>query len=987
MKKRILVFLLFAIILFSQHLDPKLEKWINIGSLQTKFMAAGAERAWNGLKYEGMCWPAMYAHSDNHVIDRQWLVCKNFNADDSTHYDYLGIYFGSSLDPNYGYPVKLEQSAKFNNPEIIINNVAQNITNNVDTLHSATVSYERKLINVFNSYLGVEFKRTVYAYSQQYHDNYFITEYILKNTGNIDDDDEIELPENSIEGLLFAMMPRYATSSEAKFITSSQMAWGKHQWISFMDNYDVNPYNPDSLRCFWTWLGQSSDIPSTWDQIGAPDGGNGTLFGSDSGRLTSPQFAGMAVIHADRSAMDKRNDPAQPLTLAWHGGDSYPSILNKNESASEDLYKMLTWESLYSGNYGGYGDDEPMVGSNPLRKPYGNEKPQLIPGNEPGGPAALITFGPYDLPHIGDSIRIVLVEAVNGLCRKKCIKVGENWLAGTDLILPDGSSASNRDQYKNEWFYTGRDSLFQTFKRATVAYRHNLTIPDPPLPPLSFTVTSQTQSVDLAWTASPSESEINFGGYRVYRAEGSQTAFYELIFSCNVADDIYEYTDRTTRGGVEYYYYIVSYTDGTLNNSPELNPIGELISSPLYTKTLTPVVPYHIDVIPPEVGDGSETNPYEISSINNLYWLSLNPEETDKHFVQTRDISLYETTTFSNTGWETIYQFSGVYDGQGHMLDSLRINNPSKNYCGLFGKINGGTILDLHLRNVDIIGGEYSGAFAGRAMNNAQLTRCSVQGSIAGKNFTGAIVGENNLSGIENCYSTGSVSGNEKVGGICGYNASSDLSNSYSRCSISAVNRVGGLVGHDVRSNVDNCYSTGRVEASSNMGGLVGFSFNSDYSSCFWDTQTSEQATSTEGTAKTTSEMKLESTYTDSGWNFTDTWLIDLKCNEGYPILKWELANTGIENETIPSVTYLHQNYPNPFNPRTEISYQLTTDGNIDLSIFNINGKKVHTLINGYQKRGYHKISWDAGDIPSGIYLYRLQAGGFIETRKLILMK
>ena len=187
----------------------------------------------------------------------------------------------------------------------------------VDTYHSNSVSYERKLVNIFNSYLGVEYKRTVYAYSQQYHNNYYITEYVLKNTGNIDEDELIELQENNIEDLLFSMMPRYATCREASYVVDRQTAWGKDQWVSFMDIDNVVPYNPDSLRCFWTWLGQSVDATYTWDHMGAPDGGNGTLFNSDFGRLTSPQFAGMAVLHADRSVIDKNNDNKQPIILAY----------------------------------------------------------------------------------------------------------------------------------------------------------------------------------------------------------------------------------------------------------------------------------------------------------------------------------------------------------------------------------------------------------------------------------------------------------------------------------------------------------------------------------------------------------------------------------------------------------------------------------------------------------------------------------------------
>ena len=326
------IILMSSMLLGQSYIDPGLQKYITCGSLQSPFSAGGVERAYNNVYYEGMRWPAWYAYTDNHVIDRQWLVCKDFTADGGRHFDYLGLYFTpSSLNPDYGFPMVLTQSAQFETPIVEVDFNQKIEDDYVDDYHGLDVSYDRKVVNVFNSYLGVEYKRTLYAYSQQYHDNYFITEYILKNTGNTDYDEEIELPNNNIKDLVFSMMPRYATSREAGYITDSQLVWGKFQWVSFMDIGDVALYNPDSLRCFWTWLGQGSQNP-TFDHIGAPDGGKGSLFNSKAGRITAPQFAGMAVIHADKAYNDHSDDLNQPMGMAWHGGDSYPSVYGLSET-------------------------------------------------------------------------------------------------------------------------------------------------------------------------------------------------------------------------------------------------------------------------------------------------------------------------------------------------------------------------------------------------------------------------------------------------------------------------------------------------------------------------------------------------------------------------------------------------------------------------------------------------------------------------------
>jgi hypothetical protein len=83
----------------------------------------------------------------------------------------------------------------------------------------------------------------------------------------------------------------------------------------------------------------------------------------------------------------------------------------------------------------------------------------------------------------------------------------------------------------------------------------------------------------------------------------------------------------------------------------------------------------------------------------------------------------------------------------------------------------------------------------------------------------------------------------------------------------------------------------------------------------------------------------------------------------------------------------LKQNYPNPFNPITTISYQLSMNNDVELSIYSVLGQKITTLVNEYQSAGHYVVEWNAGGFSSGVYFYRLKTGKYQEIKKAILIK
>jgi flagellar hook assembly protein FlgD len=94
----------------------------------------------------------------------------------------------------------------------------------------------------------------------------------------------------------------------------------------------------------------------------------------------------------------------------------------------------------------------------------------------------------------------------------------------------------------------------------------------------------------------------------------------------------------------------------------------------------------------------------------------------------------------------------------------------------------------------------------------------------------------------------------------------------------------------------------------------------------------------------------------------------------------------------MPKEFVLHQNYPNPFNPITSLRYDLPNDGLVNITVYDMMGRAVITLVNGSQTAGFKSIQWNSTNdrnepVSAGLYLYTIQAGEFSQTRKMVLLK
>jgi hypothetical protein len=288
-------------------------------------------------------------------------------------------------------------------------------------------------------------------------------------------------------------------------------------------------------------------------------------------------------------------------------------------------------------------------------------------------------------------------------------------------------------------------------------------------------------------------------------------------------------------------------------------------------------------------GEGTSEEPYLIENLNNIYWLSLNSAEWDKHFEQTQDIDATPSDVwFDGRGLLPIgnnsINFTGTYNGRGHTVDGLYINRPSDNYIGFFGYANGAIIRDLGLTNVNISGNSQVGALAGNHGISTGVT-----------------------SLIEYCYTTGEVYGSTWLGGLAGYVRNAEIKDSYSFCNITrlsgASTSLGAFAGHIHTSELTNNYAIGSVVYigainPTDKGFLGSEQGTVSFTDNYFDNEFSNQTTALGATGKTTVEMHNAQTF--SSWDF-GTWIIDPEVNNGYPWLLPYRAQT--ETSPVENIT------------------------------------------------------------------------------------
>ena len=559
------------------------QRWLRVGETQSFFVDYGTETELVANQ-NYLTWPTQYG--DNQHTTRAkgvWIGAKNFY--DPVEKKIKGVKVisaGPRLPANNStmlFPQYIRLVGRSYPPQVVVDNQVGTSNTLYDALDDMdeNLPADRMVEMEFNTSMGVTVTKKVYAFTQQNHDNYFIHDYVFKNTGIINAAGETYT--QALHDVWFHFDYRYAFAG----VTSSGFGstWGAFgsEWGGSTLNHAFG-IGPDAeLKGFYSYYGPEKSRPVSYDQDwGCPN------HDADNGILGAAKYAGVVTLHADKGPNDPSNDPNQPATTAYMSSDS--DIMLATVSQYDESFMGLRYDAMSEGHLPQAMDE--AVGDAYVED-WGVDNPDRNGG---GGSSQGQGFGPYQLEP-GDSIHIVFAEGVTGLSWPMCREIGGKWFAyykgtGTPaLTMPDGSTASDPDAFKKAWVETGVDSIMQMFRNAKANYTSGYAIPNAPPAPETFTVTSGGDRIRLAW-ADNAASDPHFDGYVIYRSEGSVKIYqtvYTKIFECDAANAVHTWDDTTAVRGFNYYYYIQSKDDGSQN---DVEPGHPLFSSLFLTLTSVP---------------------------------------------------------------------------------------------------------------------------------------------------------------------------------------------------------------------------------------------------------------------------------------------------------------------------------------------------------------------------------------------------------------
>jgi hypothetical protein len=498
--------------------------------------------------------------------------------------------------------------------------------------------------------MGLDVKQRVLAWSQPGHDDYVIWDWTFVNTGNVDRDDEIELPGQTLHDVYITRVTESMLNGTAQKVMPT--------WAGTTENHDTRlsyPQDDDSLRMDYVTPLRGSGLafdsygkqPATTRNLldGTRFGGEAVLFSPKSTDV--PQSYPIADIAAS-------NDPAQPsmhtslmVEPSWimlnngvlgdfPGADSGDYIdgykvmvkgvfgIDSTDPNFVDAYYMDSLYDVYDTTASGAATyyEQPLdrwgeLESKGLTYIYTSDIPYMRFDIQ-----SHWSIGPYQM-EFGDTLRYVYAHVAGSISRKSSYLLGEawynngaasyDWLAGLDsatmvdelgkrdpifdlfYVTTPGISPTPtlNDIAKDLMVATGKDSLFNNGMNAQRNFNMNYNIPASPPPPSVFEVTSRPDMIRLTWSYDAAYEPSNLAKFRIYRALGG----YEYLLAGTIVTGDWElvdsvgpgdstYSDTDVTPGVDYYYAITAVNDAGIASGIFLTMTVEAANLKTYPDTL-----------------------------------------------------------------------------------------------------------------------------------------------------------------------------------------------------------------------------------------------------------------------------------------------------------------------------------------------------------------------------------------------------------------
>ncbi len=453
-----------------------------------------------------------------------------------------------------------------------------------DSVNSSVIpgTADQMIVSHTRTSMGIDIYLKTLSWGQRENDDYLVYDITLVNTGNIDQDADIELPVSTLDSVMF---------SRDLFFAEGQ------PWLSAYGEYTY-----DSLRiptyAYNCW------ISTTEDDWGFPH--------PDIHNLRRPCFYGEAVLHVDSDWHNNEavtNDPAQPQMTCPSNSDwrispwvgNYPIREEGRKRFYRTLYGFTdalttvgvdhNWSSPYltTDQYPNTHHTERMELW--LDPAYHTDLSDRFYNPGWGNQNGAYSFGPWMNVQVGDSMRIVIAPVAGSMTRKMSYILGRAWYEGVADTLWGGApyklppqmishpelSPTDNDRAKDSYIEAGRDSLFHHTFMAQANFDAGYNIATPPPSP-NLEITSQPNRIIIEWDNRSEVEDPTCNGYILYRARGAteyeitdqdvERGDWQPMFQCGGTDPggidysntiVYEYDDSSAIRGFSYYYAVTAF--------------------------------------------------------------------------------------------------------------------------------------------------------------------------------------------------------------------------------------------------------------------------------------------------------------------------------------------------------------------------------------------------------------------------------------------